>query len=99
MLERTGSDVHEGVSLAIRVEETLSTIFTAFSEVQDFLKEISESSDLQARSVHQVTESVGSIEHVIQDNAGNSEELSASANETHEELEEMRHLLEGFRYI
>ena len=98
MLGATTQEMNRGVQIAEDVEKSFGELFASFEKTGEFLSSIAESSQVQARSVQQLTESVGDVEQGVQGGAGNSEELSAAATEAHDEVESMRQLVGQFRF-
>ena len=98
MLTTTTTEMSQGVTIAREVEESFVGLFASFEKTGELLRSIAESSELQARSVQQLTGSVGDVEQGVQGGAGSSEELSAAATEAHEEVEAMRELVGQFRF-
>jgi methyl-accepting chemotaxis protein len=65
--------------------------------VNTLLKEIAAASQVQSSGVEQVTTGVSRLDSMVQQNAGNSEELASAAEETAAQATTMRELVGQFK--
>lgn len=66
-------------------------------EVNGLLTQISGASKEQAQGISQVNSGVSELDKVTQQNAGNSEELSAASEETASQVTQLKGLLGQFK--
>jgi len=88
---------NNGVSIAGRVGEALNEIVNSSGKVNALLAEIASASQEQAEGIDQVNKGVGELDKVTQQNAGNSEELAAGAQETAAQVASLRDTVSGFK--
>ena len=82
IIETATTRADRGVAIGERVSEVLNEIADGTQKVNSLLAEIASASKEQADGVTYVTQSVAELDSVTQQNAGNSEELASSAEET-----------------
>jgi methyl-accepting chemotaxis protein-1 (serine sensor receptor) len=71
--------VDEGSSLVSRSGQVLDEILTSVRRVSDIVAEIAGASQEQSRSIEHVNRAVSEMDRIVQDNAGQTEELATTA--------------------
>ena len=97
MIEQSVERANNGVQIAGRVGDALTEIVGSSRKVNALLSEIASASQEQAEGVDQVNKGVTDLDKVTQQNAGNSEELAAGAEETAAQVGTLRDTVSSFR--
>ena len=97
MIEQSVERANNGVQIAGRVGDALTEIVGSSRKVNALLSEIASASQEQAEGVDQVNKGVTDLDKVTQQNAGNSEELAAGAQETAAQVASLRETVSGFK--
>jgi len=97
MIEQSVDRANNGVSIASRVGEALSEIVNSSGKVNTLLTEIASASKEQAEGIDQINKGVSELDKVTQQNAGNSEELAAGAQETAAQVSSLRDTVSAFK--
>jgi methyl-accepting chemotaxis protein len=86
MIEEARKRADNGAAIGSRVGNVLEQICSGNAKVSTLLSEIAASSREQATGISQITKGVGELDKVTQQNAGNSEELAAAAQESSSQM-------------
>ncbi len=97
MIEEASKRADNGVEIAERVGQALEEIAASTNKVNTLLSEIASASGEQATGISQVNTGVSQLDKVTQQNAGNSEELASSAEETSAQVASLRELVNQFK--
>lgn len=97
MISTATTRADNGVTIADRVGESLKEIADSTNKATTLLNEIASASKEQADGINQVNTGVTQLDAVTQQNAGNSEELAAAAEETSAQAAAMRDLVAAFK--
>ncbi len=96
LIETSLKNSEEGAKIVEEVTKSFGNIQTSFSKVNDIVKEISVSSDEQAKGIRQVNLAVGELNKVTQGNAANAEESASAAEELNSQASELRAMVNEF---
>jgi methyl-accepting chemotaxis protein len=97
MIEASTARADNGVEIARRVRTSLEEIVASTNKVNTLLTEIASASIEQAEGIGQITKGVSELDTVTQQNAGNSEELASSAEQTSVQVTTLRELVARFQ--
>ena len=97
MIDESTVRANRAVTLCNEVDGSLRTIVVGPKEVNDLLTQIASASKEQAQGISQVNSGVSELDKVTQQNAGNSEELSAASEETASQVAQLKGLLGQFK--
>ena len=97
LIQDTVGKVETGSALVTRSGATLGEIVTSVKRVADIIAEIAAASAEQTMGIDQVNESVTQMDHVVQSNAAETEELSSTAQTLATQAEQLRDLVGRFR--
>ena len=97
MIEEARKRADNGAAIGSRVGVVLDEICGGASKVSTLLAEIAASSREQATGISQITKGVAELDKVTQQNAGNSEELAASAQESSSQMAGLTSTLSRFQ--
>jgi methyl-accepting chemotaxis protein len=97
MIEQSVRRSENGVQIVGRVGEALAGIDAAANVVNELLGSIASASGEQAKAIEQINVGVGQLDEVTQQNAGNSEEMAASAEELSSQVASLNDLVHRFR--
>ncbi|MCB9653142.1 MAG: HAMP domain-containing protein [Deltaproteobacteria bacterium] len=86
----------EGEHVSSAVSQKLSEILATVTHVAEIVAGIANASQEQARGLEQVTAAVADMDRVIQQSAGNSEEMSSTAQELASHAQNLAQLVDGF---
>jgi methyl-accepting chemotaxis protein len=87
-----------GRSIASEVEVFLNDIHDSTEQVHGLLSDIAQASKEQSEGVGQVGQAVSDLDRIVQQTAGNSEELAAAAEESSSQITSMRGLISQFKF-
>ncbi|VAX37817.1 Methyl-accepting chemotaxis sensor/transducer protein [hydrothermal vent metagenome] len=96
MIEESSKRAENGAAIASRVGEALSEIVASTQKVNSLLAEVASASQEQADGVTQINKGVSELDTVTQQNAANSEELAATAEETAAQVGTLREVVGRF---
>ena len=96
MIEESSKRAGNGAAIASRVAEALSEIVASTKKVNSLLAEVASASQEQADGVIQINKGVSELDAVTQQNAANSEELAATAEETAAQVGSLREVVNRF---
>jgi methyl-accepting chemotaxis protein len=93
MVEKTITDVGQGVKLVAEAQRAFSEVSTTISNGGQVVSEIAASSVEQARGVEHIGQAIARIEAVTQNNAANAQQTSENAEAMTVQVETTRHHL------
>jgi len=96
MIEESTKRAENGAAIAKRVGEVLGEIVDGTKQVNSLLDDIANASKEQTDGVTQINRGVSELDTVTQQNAGNSEELAATAEETAAQVATFRDIVNKF---
>ncbi len=96
LIEQANHRADNGVTISDRVAESLGEIVTRAQKVTTLVRDISSASSEQDLGISQVSTGLTDLAKVIQDNAASAEELSATADESAEQVRVLRELIGHF---
>ncbi len=97
LIETSLKNSQDGSKIVDEVTQSFGNIQTSFSKVNNIVKEISVSSDEQAKGIRQVSLAVGELNKVTQGNAANAEESASAAEELNSQASELRSMVNEFK--
>ncbi len=97
MIEESTKRAENGSAIAKRVGEVLSEIGKGIVQVNDLLDDIANASKEQSDGVVQISKGISELDTVTQQNAGSSEELAATAEETAAQVATFRDIVNKFK--
>jgi methyl-accepting chemotaxis protein len=97
LIEDSVQKVEAGSGLVARSGETLEEIVTAAKRVADLVAEVAAASREQSAGIDQVNRAVTQMDQVVQANAAQTEELSATAQTLATQARELQALVGRFR--
>ncbi|MFT5154621.1 MAG: carbonic anhydrase [Planctomycetota bacterium] len=97
MIETATIRADNGANIAERVTAALEAITETTTKVNSIAHEIAQASSDQNEGVSQLNEAVGNLNVVTQSNAGSSEELAATSEETAAQCGSLRQLMAQFK--
>ena len=97
MIEESSKRAENGASIASRVSEVLREIVGSTQKVNALLAEVANASQEQADGVIQINKGVTELDTVTQQNAANSEELAATAEQTAAQVGSLREVVNRFK--
>ncbi len=97
MIEEATTRANRGQEIAARVGGSLGEITSATNQVNAILANILTASTEQAKGIGEVNSAIGELDRVTQQNAGNSEELAAGAEETASQATSLKGLVARFK--
>jgi methyl-accepting chemotaxis protein len=104
LIERSAASAHDGVAKLDRMSSTVGQITASVTSLSALVEEVSEATRQQANGLEQVRQSVVQMEHVTQNTAATAEESAAASEELNslaatatQMVEELEHLIGGFR--
>ncbi|WP_083943371.1 methyl-accepting chemotaxis protein [Allorhizobium taibaishanense] len=98
LINTSSSQVETGVSLVGETGNALTTILTEVQEVDRNIVAIVEASREQATGLHEINKAVNVMDQNTQQNASMVEESSAASHGLAQQAENLRSLLEQFRF-
>ncbi len=96
-IEGSLSKVNEGSKIAAETALALENIVGGLDKASDLVREIAKASTDQARGISEVTEGLGQIDTVTQNNSASSEEMASASQQLRGQAEELQVLLGRFR--
>ena len=97
MIEDSASKVNSGAEVTKETAAALEGIVTNVEKTNLLVKEISASSNHQAKSITQVSTALEQIEQVTQRNTATAEETAAASEELSSQSAELKSLIENFQ--
>ncbi len=97
LISQSNGHVTTGVTMVRQVGDALGTIFAEVNEVSQNIAEISEISNVQAKSVSQIRDSIKTMGAETQANAARAEEASAATSSLDLAVDRLVDGLSGFR--
>ncbi|NOT56682.1 MAG: HAMP domain-containing protein [Deltaproteobacteria bacterium] len=89
--------VHDGSELVSKSGQTLEEIVTAVKRVTDIMGEIAAASQEQFNNIEQVNRVVGQMDHVVQENAAQTEEMSSTAQTMAQQAQQLQMMVAQFK--
>jgi len=96
MIDQSVERANNGVQIAGRVSGALNEIVTSSGKVNTLLGEIASASHEQSEGIEQINKGIVELDKVTQQNAGNSEELAAGAEQTAAQVSSLRDTVSAF---
>ncbi len=97
LIEDTMKAVENGTQIAQSTAASLNTIIGSTNEMTELITKISNATNEQSVSIHQVTEGMDQISTVVQRNSAASEESAASSKELSNLAQELKLLVQKFK--
>lgn len=97
MINASGEKVMIGTQIAAKTEVSLKNIVESAVKMVNLISEITTASKEQANSIAQIMQSLGQIDTVTQQNAGNAEETAAASEELSNQAAELKKQINRFR--
>lgn len=89
LIEESAGNTKEGAEIAKKAADALTEIMTGAKKVADIVNEISAASKEQAEGIAQISNAVGQMDQVTQQNAATSEESASAAEELSSQAENL----------
>ncbi|XVJ59460.1 MAG: methyl-accepting chemotaxis protein [Tepidisphaera sp.] len=96
MIEESVRRSDNGVQIAGRVGQALEEIAGSTHKVKTLLSEVASTAGSQAEGIGSITSVLTQLDHVVQQTAGNSEELASSAEEVSSQVISLNQLVDQF---
>lgn len=97
LIQDSTQKVQDGSNLVTKSGQTLDEIVSSVNRVTDIVGEIAAASREQATGIEQVNRAVTQMDHVVQSNAVQTEELSSTAQALTVQAEQLQILVRRFR--
>ena len=97
LIEESIQKVNVGTSTAKGTAEVLEKIVVNISKTADIVKNISESSQVQATQVEQLNTAVNQISAVVQSNSATAEESAAASEELNSQVVMLKEMVNRFK--
>ncbi|MBE0489005.1 MAG: Tar ligand binding domain-containing protein [Halomonas sp.] len=97
LIDGSVNQVQEGATLVEQAGDTMREIVAAVRRVTDIMDEISSASQEQSAGIDQITQAVGQMDQVTQQNAALVQQASAAAASLEEQAEKMEQVMAVFR--
>jgi methyl-accepting chemotaxis protein len=97
LIEGAVRNVEKGDGIVNRTAESLEDIVTGVTKVADLVSEIAAASNEQALGISQITEGLGQVDQVTQQNTANAEESASAAEELASMASQLQHVTGRFR--
>ena len=97
LIENSNKKVETGLTVVEQTAKALTDIVTHVAQAAKLVGEIAVASDEQARGIAQVSEGIGQIDRVTQQNTANAEETAAAAEELAAQALHLQQLLTHFK--
>ncbi|MDY3560755.1 methyl-accepting chemotaxis protein [Gemmata sp. JC673] len=97
LIQDSVKKVDAGTELVNKSGDTLAEIVTSVKRVTDIVTEMAAASREQSAGIEQVNKAVSQMDTVIQQNAGQTEELSATAQALTDQAAQLRDLVARFK--
>lgn len=98
LIQNALAAVAEGTKLANSTAESLLVVVDNAKVVSGAIEEIAIASDNQANAAAQITEGVNQIASVVESNSATSQESAAASTELSNQADELKELVERFRF-
>jgi methyl-accepting chemotaxis protein len=97
LIEDSVGKVESGSELVNKSGQTLSEIVTSVKRVTDIIGDIAAASQEQSSGIDQVNRAVTQMDHVVQSNAAQTEELSSTARSLRGQAQQLQVLVAKFK--
>ena len=97
LIERTVGRVGNGTQIANHTAKALDGIVLSVTRVSDLVDEIAAASREQALGIEQVSQGLGHIDSVTQNNAANAEESASASEELSSQAMQLKQMLTRFK--
>ena len=97
LIRQSVAEASQGEQTSKRVSDKLGEITGSVAKVTDIMSEIAAGASEQAKGIDQVSQAIGLMDKVTQQNAASSEESSAAAAELNSQSTDLHNLLSTFR--
>ncbi|MDR3211211.1 MAG: methyl-accepting chemotaxis protein [Planctomycetota bacterium] len=97
MVEAMSAKMETGTHLAARTDQEFKEIVASTVKVASLFVEIDEASNSQSAAMGQVSNGLGQIDTVIQENLRSAEQTSMSSHSLLEQAEELRRMIDRFK--
>jgi methyl-accepting chemotaxis protein len=97
LIQDSVGKVETGSELVNKSGQTLQEIVSAVKKVTDIIGEIAAASQEQSSGIDQVNKAVSRMDHVVQSNAAQTEEMSSTARSLSEQARELQGLVARFK--
>lgn len=96
LIETSAAQVQEGVNLASSTSQALDNIMSSITRAAALVSDIATASTEQATGIEEVTQAVGKLDEITQQNAALVEETAAAARALEEQSEKLSAMMEFF---
>ena len=96
LIEASVMSVNSGVTLTELTAKDLNAVVSGAQETADFIVQIREATEEQARLLSEVTTGIGQVSEVVQTNSATAEESAAASEELSGQAEMLDSILSGF---
>ena len=93
LLERSRSKIDSGLVLATGCETTLNDVVNRVEQLQRMVREISIATEEQSQGVNEITRAMAELDHVTNENASTSQNVSKYAGGLREESESLHNVV------
>jgi methyl-accepting chemotaxis protein len=97
LIRDSAQKVDDGSTLVNRSGQALEEIVSSVKKVTDLIAEIASASQEQSQGIDQVNRAVSQMDHVVQSNAAQTEELSSTARVLASQAEDLHGLVKRFK--
>jgi methyl-accepting chemotaxis protein len=97
LIEDSIKKVNHGSEIAENTAAALRDIMERVDRIVELIREIAESSDIQAAEAAQIDQALSQVSNVVQTNSATSEECAAACEELSGQAENLRRLLEHYK--
>lgn len=97
LLDQAITNAEAGVNVNLEVVHNLEEINQQVRKVNEYMNEITTSSEQQSEGIEQITNAVSQLNQLTQQNAANSEESAGTAQELSSHASEMVKIVERFK--
>jgi methyl-accepting chemotaxis protein len=97
LIQDSVGKVETGSELVNKSGQTLQAIVSAVKKVTDIIGEIAAASQEQSSGIDQVNKAVSRMDHVVQSNAAQTEEMSSTARSLSDQARELQGLVARFK--
>ncbi|MFT3952414.1 MAG: methyl-accepting chemotaxis protein [Oscillospiraceae bacterium] len=97
LIEASIEKVNDGTDIANSTAQSLEKIVTAFGAVDGLIREIADATQIQSRSIEQVSQGIDQISAVVQTNSATAEESAAASEELTGQVTMLDELISKFK--
>lgn len=99
LIEDSIKKVNYGSEIAENTEKALKDIMGKIDRIVELIRDIANSSDIQASEAAQIDQALSQVSNVVQTNSATSEECAAACEELSGQAENLRKLLEHYKLM